>query len=144
MVLLHVGARCVVRDDEGRILLIRRSDNGVWAMPAGGLDLGDSIAECAAREVFEESGLIVDELTPFAMYTGGLYTSTNVYGHTYQLHITAFRIDAWHGDLVKETDETTDAGWFHIDEFPTNTGRSVRLSLADLAEFEATGRFMLR
>lgn len=143
-VLLHVGARCVVRDDEGQILLIKRSDNGVWAMPAGGLELGDSIAQCAAREVFEESGLIVDALTPYAMYTGGQFTSTNQYGHTYQLHITAFLVDAWHGDLVKETDETTDAGFFAVDDFPPGTGRSVHISLADLAEFESTGRFILR
>jgi 8-oxo-dGTP pyrophosphatase MutT (NUDIX family) len=37
--LILVGARCVVRDGDGRVLLIKRSDNGEWALPAGSMEL---------------------------------------------------------------------------------------------------------
>ncbi|OLB75658.1 MAG: NUDIX hydrolase [Actinobacteria bacterium 13_2_20CM_2_71_6] len=142
--LLFVGARGVLRDEAGRVLLIRRADNGYWAFPAGAMELGESIVEAAAREVFEETGLTATELTPFALYTGRKYLRTNMYGHTYQLHTTAFRIDAWKGELVTRTEETTDAGFFPPDELPEPLAGSVPESLRDLAEFEATCRLVLR
>jgi 8-oxo-dGTP pyrophosphatase MutT (NUDIX family) len=126
------------------VLLIRRADNGYWALPAGAQELGESIAEAAVRETFEETGLTATELTVFALYTGAQYTHENMYGHTYQLHVTAFRIDAWHGELLTRTDETTDAGWFPVDGLPTPLTDSVPATLADLATFAATGRLVLR
>ena len=46
----------VVTDDAGRILLIRRTDNGNWAPPSGAIDLGESMIDAAVRETLEESG----------------------------------------------------------------------------------------
>lgn len=46
-----------VIDDEGRILLIRRADNGLWAMPGGGIDVGETPAQAAVREAIEETGV---------------------------------------------------------------------------------------
>jgi 8-oxo-dGTP pyrophosphatase MutT (NUDIX family) len=141
-VLLFVGARAVVRDPSGRVLLIKRKDNGEWALPAGALEIGESIVETAAREVREETGLTATALTPFALYTGKEFLRTNMFGHTYQLHTTAFLVDAWEGELVTSTDETTDARFFAPDELPV-TG-SVRSTLRDLATFEATGKLVVR
>jgi 8-oxo-dGTP pyrophosphatase MutT (NUDIX family) len=141
---MFVGARGVVRDDAGRVLLIRRSDNGFWALPAGAMELGESIAECARREILEETGLVATELTAFALYTGSAYTNTNMYGHTYQLHITAFRVDDWDGEVLRETDETTDAAFFPLDALPHPLSPSVAETMADLVSFEAGGRLVLR
>jgi ADP-ribose pyrophosphatase YjhB (NUDIX family) len=47
----------VVVNDLGEILLIRRTDNGNWALPGGAIDLGESVAQAAVRETFEESGI---------------------------------------------------------------------------------------
>jgi ADP-ribose pyrophosphatase YjhB (NUDIX family) len=44
-------------DEAGRILLIRRADNSLWAMPGGALEVGETPAEGVEREAFEESGL---------------------------------------------------------------------------------------
>ncbi len=144
MVLMFPGARAVIRDDAGRLLLIKRSDNGNWALPAGALEVGESVAEGAAREVREETGLTATELTPFAVYSGPAHTVTNQWGHTYQLHTTAFRVDGWVGDLVRVTDETTDAGFFSLDALPEPLSASVRATLADLAEYERFGALLLR
>lgn len=143
-VLLFVGARAVVRDDAGRVLLIKRSDNGQWALPAGAMELGESIAECAVREVREETGLSADEVTPFALYTGVDYTTTNMWGHTYQLFVTAFAVPRWSGELLTETDETTDAAFYDIDALPQPLSRSVPETLADLAIFERSGRLVAK
>ena len=47
----------VVVNDAGEILLIRRTDNGNWAVPGGAIDLGESVAQAAVRETFDESGI---------------------------------------------------------------------------------------
>jgi ADP-ribose pyrophosphatase YjhB (NUDIX family) len=47
----------VVTNAAGEILLIRRTDNGNWALPGGAIDLGESVAQAAARETVEESGI---------------------------------------------------------------------------------------
>ncbi|ASW53307.1 NUDIX domain-containing protein [Plantactinospora sp. KBS50] len=142
--LLFVGARAVVRDETGRVLLIERSDNGHWAMPAGAMELGESIADCVIREVREESGLAATAVTPFAMYTGADRTHTNMFGHTYQLFTVAFRVDEWSGELVVPTEETTDARFCRPDEFPEPLSGSVIETLADLVAFERTGRLVLK
>jgi ADP-ribose pyrophosphatase YjhB (NUDIX family) len=47
----------VVVNDDGSILMIRRTDNGNWALPGGAIDLGESVAQAAVRETIEESGI---------------------------------------------------------------------------------------
>jgi ADP-ribose pyrophosphatase YjhB (NUDIX family) len=142
-VLMAMGARCVVRDDAGRVLLIRRADNGAWAMPAGTMELGETIRDCAVREVREETGLEVTELTPFGIHSRLGHHGPNIYGHTYQYVTLLCRIDAYTGSLARETDETTDAVFVAAGELPPGIAPSVARTLAALADFEATGRFAL-
>lgn len=142
--LMFVGARGVVRDEAGRLLLIKRADNGVWAMPAGAMELGESIADCAVREVFEETGLQAGAVTPFAFYTGPAYTFTNMYADTYQLFVVGFRIDRWAGELSRVTDETTDAAFYALDALPAPLSSTVTETLADLTAFERTGQVVLK
>jgi ADP-ribose pyrophosphatase YjhB (NUDIX family) len=47
----------VVANDAGEILLVRRTDNGNWALPGGAIDLGESVAQAAVRETLKESGI---------------------------------------------------------------------------------------
>jgi ADP-ribose pyrophosphatase YjhB (NUDIX family) len=56
---LVVGSSAVVVDDEGRILLQRRSDSGNWALPGGAMDIGETFAQSVVREVMEETGFDV-------------------------------------------------------------------------------------
>jgi ADP-ribose pyrophosphatase YjhB (NUDIX family) len=56
---LVVGSSAVVTDDEGRILLQRRTDSGNWALPGGAMDIGETFAQSAIREVKEETGFDV-------------------------------------------------------------------------------------
>ena len=58
---LRQGADALVRDDGGRVLLVRRSDDGRWAMPGGWVEPGETPAEAAVRETLEETGLLVTD-----------------------------------------------------------------------------------
>jgi 8-oxo-dGTP pyrophosphatase MutT (NUDIX family) len=66
---LVVAASAVVTDDEGRILLQRRSDNDLWALPGGGMDMNDSLPGTAVREVKEETGFDVEITGLVGTYT---------------------------------------------------------------------------
>lgn len=69
-----IGAQVVVFDDRGAVLLVRHSyDRGSLRLPGGGLKRSETFAECAARELREETSLTVadpDQLELLGVYTG--------------------------------------------------------------------------
>lgn len=66
---LVVAASAVVCDDEGRILLQRRADSGLWALPGGAMEMTESLPGCAVREVKEETGLDIEITGLVGTYT---------------------------------------------------------------------------
>jgi ADP-ribose pyrophosphatase YjhB (NUDIX family) len=63
------AASAVVLDEVGNIVLQRRKDNEMWALPGGAMDLGESVAECAVRETREETGLDVEVVGIVGIYS---------------------------------------------------------------------------
>ncbi|MFJ6481626.1 MULTISPECIES: NUDIX hydrolase [unclassified Streptomyces] len=59
----------VALDDDGRVLLIHRTDNDLWALPGGGVDTGESAADAAVRETREETGFDVEVTGLVGLYT---------------------------------------------------------------------------
>ena len=138
------AARAVLFDSKGRLLLIRRIDNHRWAMPAGAMELDESIYTCMVREVHEESGLEVESGTLFAIYSDSARTSiVTEYGDPYHLVIFVFRVDSWRGSLITQTDETIDAGFFPLDDLPEIAPR-YHETLEDLTQFESRGQVILK
>jgi 8-oxo-dGTP pyrophosphatase MutT (NUDIX family) len=56
---LLAAAFAVVHDGPGRVLLVRRADDGLWELPGGRIDVGETVSAAAIREVAEETGLQV-------------------------------------------------------------------------------------
>ncbi|EBM0725703.1 NUDIX domain-containing protein, partial [Salmonella enterica subsp. enterica serovar Senftenberg] len=63
------AASAVVVDKSGRIVLQRRRDNEMWALPGGAMELGESVAQCAIRETREETGLDVEVTGVVGIYS---------------------------------------------------------------------------
>ncbi len=55
--IINIGATIIVTNNKNELLLNLRSDTGTWGIIGGGLELGESLEETAARELWEEAGL---------------------------------------------------------------------------------------
>lgn len=65
--LLVIGVRVLVEDGAGRVLILRRSDTGDWGLPAGAMELGESLEEAMRREVLEEANATLGEIEVFGI-----------------------------------------------------------------------------
>jgi 8-oxo-dGTP pyrophosphatase MutT (NUDIX family) len=138
--LIVVATRAVMRNPEGRVLFVRRTDNSRWVMPSGALELAETLFEGMQREVKEETGLDVVTATPMAIYS--YPDNMTAYGDPYYQISVQFLVDEWSGTLVSETDETTQARFFDIDEPPEGIAGHYQEVLADLRQYD--GRFILK
>jgi ADP-ribose pyrophosphatase YjhB (NUDIX family) len=138
-----ITARAIIQDENGRILLVRRSDNGAWVMPAGSIELEESILDCLKREVLEETGLVVFSAYPIALYSEPRFSFVTSYGDPYQMFSVVFVVDEWSGDLQTQTDETINARFFAIDNLP-DIPDLYRETLADLQSYRENGQFILK
>lgn len=59
----------VVRDEAGRVLMIRRTDNDLYALPGGAQDIGETVVQAVVRETQEETGLIVEVISLVGIYS---------------------------------------------------------------------------
>jgi ADP-ribose pyrophosphatase YjhB (NUDIX family) len=66
---VRVGVGVIIFDDQGRLLLERRRDCGLWGLPGGRIEPGESVAEAALREVKEETGLDVEIVRLVGVYS---------------------------------------------------------------------------
>ena len=101
----------VVVNDDGEILLIRRSDNGNWAVPGGGIDLGESVTQAAVRETREETGIDCEVTGIVGIYSDPkhiiLYTSNGEARQEFSIVLTAVAAD---GEPTP-SDESSEVRW---------------------------------
>ncbi|HEX6500479.1 MAG TPA: NUDIX domain-containing protein [Micromonosporaceae bacterium] len=113
--LLLPGVTGVVRNDAGQVLLIRRSDNGRWSLPAGAVDPGEQPADAVVREVYEETGVHVA-----VQRLGGAATHRVVYpnGDVCEYLNVWFDCRAVGGEPRVNDGEATDVRWYDPDDLP--------------------------
>jgi 8-oxo-dGTP pyrophosphatase MutT (NUDIX family) len=110
------SANVVVSDDEGRILLIRRTDNENYSLPGGSLDLGESIAQTAVRETEEETGILCEITGLVGIYTNPRhvieYTSNGEVRQEFSVVFTARPT----GGTVRTSSESSEVTWVPASE----------------------------
>ena len=131
----------VVTNDQGQILLIRRSDNDNWAVPGGAIDLGESMTQAAVRETKEESGIDCEIAGLVGIYTDPrhiiLYTSNGEARQEFSILLTARPV----GGQPTPSDESSEVRWVDRADLEDYTmDRSMRLRVRDFLEFSGQPR----
>ncbi len=85
------AATVFVQDEEARVLMVQRSDNGLWALPGGTMDIGESLGECAEREVLEETGYRVHVVDVIGVYSDPKHVIAYSDGEVRQQFAISFR-----------------------------------------------------
>jgi 8-oxo-dGTP diphosphatase len=118
-ILLLPAAAAIIRDEEGRVLLIRRGDERGWSLPGGGMDPGEGIAEAVVREVREETGLEVEPLRVIGVYSDPDFLHIT-YPNGDQVHYvsTTFECRVVGGRLRADGEESLDVAYFASDTLP--------------------------
>ncbi|MFE5506692.1 NUDIX hydrolase [Amycolatopsis japonica] len=119
-----------VRDGAGRLLLIHKIDNDLWALPGGGHDAGERITDTAVREVKEETGVDVEILRLIGTYTDPRHVMAYDDGEVRQQFSLCFE-GRWLGGTPREDGtETKAARWIAPEEIAhLNIHPSMRLRI---------------
>ncbi len=117
----HAAATITLNEDKTQILLQKREDFRIWTIPGGGLDPGETPAEAAVRETFEETGyhVAVDRLV-------GKYhrPQMNNIRHIYQARVIG-------GTPITRGPETRAVGWFPLDDLPRSLSKHIHEMIQD-------------
>ena len=116
-----VSVAAVVVNNEGRILMTKRRDNGKWEPPGGVLETDESIIDGLGREVLEETGLHVapDRLT-------GVYKNM-----PRGIIALVFRARITDGAEVGATSETTQLQWLTLDQVREHCDEAYAIRIMD-------------
>jgi 8-oxo-dGTP pyrophosphatase MutT (NUDIX family) len=142
--LLLPGASCLFVQEDGRILLERRSDFGIWGIPAGSPEPGEDIATAIRREMAEETGVDIAMVTPYG-FASDPQTKTITFpnGHQCQFFVMLFWA-AWPlGATPVTSAESFEFGWFAPDDLPREIMPSTPASIAAYLRYRETGQFQM-
>ena len=141
--LLAPAAAAIIRSEEGKVLLIRRSDTGGWSLPGGMMDPGECIAECAVREADEETGLKVEPVRLTGIYSDPAYTQIT-YPNGDKVHFVSatFECRVIGGQLRPDGEESLEVAYFSPDSLPDTIvpGHRIRIQDAVLDRVDAVFR----
>ncbi len=135
------GTRAVIENAVGGILLQLRSEVRVWGLPAGSPELGDDIRTTIMREIFEETGLKVTDVTPFGFASDPSFEVFEYPNgdkiHNYSL---CFHVTSWEGSLIEANDESLKLEFFHPASLPPLI-RNHQRTVHSFLDYKRTGAF---
>ena len=112
-----VAVTAAVRNKNDELLMIERTDNGLWALPGGAQDLGESVVEAARREVREETGIDVEVTGLSGIYSDPRHVIAYDDGEVRQEFSLCFHAKPVGGNL-RPSSESREARWVSPDTLP--------------------------
>jgi 8-oxo-dGTP diphosphatase len=130
--LLLPATAAVIRDDLGRVLLIRRGDGRGWSLPGGIMEPGERVVDCLLREVWEETGLEVEPLRLVGVYSDPELTHI-IYpnGDQVQFVSATFECRVLDGVLTADGDESLEVAFFSPEALPDPIVADHRVRIRD-------------
>jgi ADP-ribose pyrophosphatase YjhB (NUDIX family) len=136
------GVTALVVDERDQVLMVQRADNGLWTLPSGIAEPGEEMAHACAREVLEETGVVVQVEELISIQTVGPVTYPNQDVTSYVDHF--FRCRPTGGTAIVGDDESLAVGWFDPANLPEPGTSRTGLQLAKAAEHASSGRTLFR
>ncbi len=128
---IRPGVAAVISNGAGKILLQQRSDNGLWGLPGGSVEIGESVRDAIVREVREETGLTVEVLRLIGVYSDPRFQIVRYPdGNVVHYISTLFACRILAGTL-QTCDETLDLRFFDPDHLPENLLPMHRIRIQD-------------
>lgn len=129
-------AAACIRDEQGRVLLMRRGDEGegegeLWGFPGGAMELGENIVETCAREAREEIGLEVAPERLIGIYSGPEFTFAYPNGDQVQLVNLLFECRVVGGEPRPDGVESLELRYFAPGDPPPNLRPCCQAKLRD-------------
>ena len=129
------AAGAIILNDKNEILLQKRSDDGCWGYPGGGMELGESLLDTLIRETYEETGLKVKNPIFFKVYSGEsehiVYPNQDEVYYINALYI----VREYSGNISMLDGESLELKFFDFDHLPSNLTKSMKFVLKDLLEY---------
>lgn len=124
-----VAVTAFVQDETGRLLLIRRTDNDLYAIPGGALELGETLTQTVQREVMEETGIAVEVTGLIGVYSDPDHVIEFTDGEVRQEFSICFRADPT-GGKPRTSNESKEVLWVAPDDLDgLNIHPSIRLRI---------------
>lgn len=114
--LIQCAASIICVDDQGRILLGKRSDNKMWGYSGGAVEIDERVEDCAKRELYEEMGLIAEELEFFYVNSGPEAHYVYPNGDEVSNFEIIYICRKWHGEPKSLDGEMEELGFFSCEE----------------------------
>lgn len=125
-----VAVTAFVQDDASRLLMIRRTDNDLYAIPGGAQEIGETIAKTVIREVHEETGTLVQVTGLIGVYSDPAHVIAFTNGEVRQEFSICFRAHPTGGTL-RTSSESSEVLWVAPDHFnDLDIHPSIRLRIA--------------
>jgi ADP-ribose pyrophosphatase YjhB (NUDIX family) len=123
----------IVVDDHARLLLVRHTSNrDGWAVPGGAVDIGESPAQAAVREIREETGLQISQLRLLDVLGGSDYEVTYPNGDWVAYVTAVYQAGIADGIPVPDQEEISELDWFAPPQLPSvDLNRFTRALLRD-------------
>lgn len=115
--LILPGSVVIIGNEKGEVLLQKRPE-GRWGLPGGLMNIGESFEEVAKREVFEEIGLELQNLTLLHVYSGKEFYTKAPNGDEFYSVTAVFLTKDFIGSLKFDVSETVEVHYFQCDELP--------------------------
>lgn len=130
---IAVACSVFVQDSAGRILAIQRTDNGLYSIPGGQLEPGETLTECGIRETYEETGVQVRITGLVGLFSNPNHVIEYDDGEVRQEFSICFKGVPIHGS-VRPSAETAEALWLAAEElssknFHPSTMLRIRLGI---------------
>lgn len=132
--LILAGANVIILDEQERVLMQRRSDNGGWGLPGGLMELGESLEDTARREVKEETGLSVDALVLKGLFSGPDYFLQLSNGDELYSVTAVYVSKQFSGQLAVDGHESADLRFFDQHSLPDGVIEKYRTYLTVLSK----------